>query len=930
MAADNDNKDEKQKPALPADKPSSGKTEAFTEEQIPGIKSPTFVRGEWKRELTSEEIEKKQKRSEAAKRAAETRRRKRLEAEAAARAAIPEDQVAVRSVKGAAAEKPSDEGWQPQQIKWEAPEKPSAPSAPVQADAPEKAEVPVSAPKEREAVQKERGLPPTDPALKKAKEKILAAAAEKEVRPSSTKAPHQTKAPAPKPQAEKAAGPVKQTGEKAQTHRPLKKRDEPAASAAEAGEAKRQAEMPQAPAPAAGAENKKEERNRQSEPSAAQVFFKKAGAVCAAAGKKTASACRTGAKKAAAVCRKAGKACAAAGRKLAAACRVGGKKAAVLCKKAGQAIARGWRAFLKKAGPWCKRFGRGCRKGYRFIRLKLHPLMVKLGAVFYRIGFHTEYILVLCGRWIKKELLKTWRFIWKLLVYAAKPFAAFFKGAWETVSAPFIRLYSGFAGMVRAYREARPLGRRKAWAEALKHVGRGIRSYHHLMSNLLMWGVAVAALAVFITTVYVTLNQQYILQVMVDGKSVGFVKSEEVFDKAYENVQGQIVYTRDDDEKWNIQPVYHLVRQGDIAVSNEVDVTESILRNSGEELSEAFGLYIDGAFYGAVKDAAAINATLEELKGPYQAQYPGASIQFVQDVQLKNGLYLTKSLADERQLCDMLASETEGTGVYIIQKGDTLSGIGGMYGVSQSELFRLNPQLENGEATYYPGDQLVVSMAKHFLQVKAVVTSIEEESIPYTTQATENSEKMWNVFNVLQEGENGAKNVTYQRTYIDGNMTEEVKLEEVVIREPVTRITEKGTKTPDNKPIVTGNGWIFPVPSNHGLSRGFSGGHPALDIQASYGSPIVASRGGVVVKATFTSAGYGWHVAIDHGDGYYSLYAHCSALAVAPGQSVSQGDVIGYVGSTGWSTGNHCHFEIRIGSLGGNYRGCVDPAPYVM
>lgn len=909
MAADD--KDESMKTAQPADKPSSEKTPPQAETQIPGIKPPAFVRGEWKRELTPEEIEKKQKRSEAAKRAAETRRRKRLEAEAAARAVIPEAEVAVRAVKPAV----QQEEWQPQQIKWDEPEKklvqPAGEEAPP-AEAPS-----VETPKKTSA-KKGKGLPEQAPALKKAKEQILAAAAKKEITPPQAAAPVRQEEKQPAQTAEKAL------------RQPQAKQAEAEKKASAPGKALKKTRMDKAalPASAGKAAEKKpavqnaveavpDEPNKNdtpkppqkpgvdaetsAEPSAAVVFLKKSGAFCKKAAKKTAICCKAAA-----------------------------KKTAALCKKAGRGIAAGWRAFLKKAKPVCKRFARWCRKGYRFIRLKLHPVMVRLGAVFYKIGFRTEYILVLCWRWIKAEALKTAHFAWNVCRCAAKPFVSFFKGLWEMVSAPFCRLYSGFSNMVRAYRDVRPQGRKKAFAEAAKHIGRGIRSYHHLVGNLLMWGVAAAALVLFITTVNATLNQQYVLQVMVEGKSVGFVKSEEVFDKAYENVQGQIIYTQEDDEKWNIKPEYHLVRQGDVTVSNEVDVTESILRNSGEELSQATGLYVDGVFYGAVRDTAALNQTFEALKAPYQAQYPGASIQFVQDVQMKDGLYLTKSLTDEQQLCDMLASETEGTGIYIIQSGDTLSGIAGTYGVSQNELFQLNPQLENGNATYYPGDQLVVSMAKHFLQVKAIVTSVEEESIAYTTEARENADKLWNAFTVLQEGENGTKDVTYQRTYIDGNMIEEIKLGENITKEPVTRITERGTKTPDNKPIVLGSGWIFPVPNNHGLSRGFSGSHPALDIQAPYGSAIMASRGGVVVKATFAAAGYGWHVAINHGDGYYSLYAHCSSLAVSVGQSVSQGDIIGYVGSTGWSTGNHCHFEIRIGGLGGWYKGCVDPAPYVM
>ncbi|MNM92812.1 Murein hydrolase activator EnvC precursor [compost metagenome] len=77
------------------------------------------------------------------------------------------------------------------------------------------------------------------------------------------------------------------------------------------------------------------------------------------------------------------------------------------------------------------------------------------------------------------------------------------------------------------------------------------------------------------------------------------------------------------------------------------------------------------------------------------------------------------------------------------------------------------------------------------------------------------------------------------------------------------------------------------------------------------GAPIKASKSGKVVTASYIS-GYGNTVILDHGSGIQTLYAHSSSLAVSVGQTVSQGQVIAYVGSTGNSTGPHLHFEIRV------------------
>lgn len=98
--------------------------------------------------------------------------------------------------------------------------------------------------------------------------------------------------------------------------------------------------------------------------------------------------------------------------------------------------------------------------------------------------------------------------------------------------------------------------------------------------------------------------------------------------------------------------------------------------------------------------------------------------------------------------------------------------------------------------------------------------------------------------------------------------------------------------------------------------------HTGVDFGASYGTAIVAAKAGVVTTATYHTA-YGNMVIIDHGDGTSTLYAHASSFAISVGQTVSQGQTIAYVGSTGYSTGPHLHFEIRIN---GQH---VNPLPYL-
>ena len=98
--------------------------------------------------------------------------------------------------------------------------------------------------------------------------------------------------------------------------------------------------------------------------------------------------------------------------------------------------------------------------------------------------------------------------------------------------------------------------------------------------------------------------------------------------------------------------------------------------------------------------------------------------------------------------------------------------------------------------------------------------------------------------------------------------------------------------------------------------------HSGVDIAAGAGATIKAAAGGTVSIAEYSES-YGNYCVIYHSNGTTTLYAHMNALpCVSAGQTVSQGDVIGYVGSTGWSTGPHCHFEIRVNGS------CVDPLSY--
>ncbi|MEH0846057.1 M23 family metallopeptidase [Micromonospora sp. CPCC 205711] len=140
---------------------------------------------------------------------------------------------------------------------------------------------------------------------------------------------------------------------------------------------------------------------------------------------------------------------------------------------------------------------------------------------------------------------------------------------------------------------------------------------------------------------------------------------------------------------------------------------------------------------------------------------------------------------------------------------------------------------------------------------------------------------------------------------------------------PTPKPTVRRTSTPKPKPS-----WVIPMPgaeitSCYGQRWGTL--HAGIDFAMPAGTPIHAAAAGTVVKAGDAGDGYGNSVFIDHGNGYLTHYGHQSSLKVTVGEQVTVGEVIGYEGSTGDSTGPHLHFEVHQGQMWNQ----IDPAPFL-
>ncbi|MGN8914362.1 peptidoglycan DD-metalloendopeptidase family protein [Anaerofustis butyriciformans] len=167
---------------------------------------------------------------------------------------------------------------------------------------------------------------------------------------------------------------------------------------------------------------------------------------------------------------------------------------------------------------------------------------------------------------------------------------------------------------------------------------------------------------------------------------------------------------------------------------------------------------------------------------------------------------------------------------------------------------------------------------------------------------------------VTQEGKDGEKKVTAVNTYENGEVVESDVQSEEIIEDYTPKIVARGSKP---LPPTTSSG-TFIMPASGTISAlnkaGSHAGYKAVDIANPTGTPIYASDTGIVVRAGWY-AGYGNCVDIDHGNGYLTRYGHNSSILVTVGQKVQQGEKIALMGSTGNSTGPHCHFEIQYNGV---------------
>ena len=255
----------------------------------------------------------------------------------------------------------------------------------------------------------------------------------------------------------------------------------------------------------------------------------------------------------------------------------------------------------------------------------------------------------------------------------------------------------------------------------------------------------------------------------------------------------------------------------------------------------------------------------------------------------------TSLLAETQNISDskIISPSSDQISIYVVHKGDTLSEIAKMFGVTTNTIIWAND---------LQGKSISVGQTLVILPISGVQHTVKKGD---TLQSIAKSYKA-DLNDILQFN----------------NLANDSKLaigDEIVIPDGEVTVNIP-TKTKSTSVSSSSKGSPYPVYDGYYMRPIIGGvktqgihGHNGVDLASAYGTNILASASGDVIisRSSGWNGGYGSYIVISHPNGTQTLYAHLSATKVSVGDYVEQGQVIGHMGSTGKSTGNHVHFEIR-------------------
>lgn len=276
----------------------------------------------------------------------------------------------------------------------------------------------------------------------------------------------------------------------------------------------------------------------------------------------------------------------------------------------------------------------------------------------------------------------------------------------------------------------------------------------------------------------------------------------------------------------------------------------------------------------------------------------------------------------------MLFGTTESQGTHMVTAGQTIKDIADAYELNVREFLIVNPEIISENALLFTGQEVNVGLVSPIVSIVVEQNVVEDQVIKFDREVKYDPKISVSTTFTEQQGRDGLTRVEYYTETINGTPTQAVKIKEEEITPVINEIVVKGGLSNGN----IGNGfWIWPTRKPYIITSTFGWRtdpvfftrefHRGIDISGTgYGSDIYAASSGQITKM-----GYAWdmgnHIFVNHGGGVTSVYMHLSKFAddMHVGRDVYAGEVIGYMGSSGKSTGTHLDFRIM---KNGNY---VDP-----
>ncbi len=550
------------------------------------------------------------------------------------------------------------------------------------------------------------------------------------------------------------------------------------------------------------------------------------------------------------------------------------------------------------------------------LRLWLRERCIRYGYAIYKfeyaLGMYTISALHRISRYLRNELRPSggwlYHFVYRRNIDTLEAVWKKIKGVRNIVRQEF--------SVPRTPFKQNPFSCIRDWFGCLCRVGKRYPAVVGRISRVL---APVAAVLFLVLTIQYWTSATFGILVEYDGTDIGTIADETTYREAAQLARDRVhgengEFTISDTPKMQVT----LTRAA--TMMDTSSMCNAILRTKGDAIAEGCGLYVDGNFVGSMPTRTALEEVLSDIKSTYLSGAENERAEFIQNVQLTDGLFLSQSVLTSDKMKEKLTAQAVVKKEYTVQEGDVLGTIARKLDMTLSTLRAMNPSVEND--IIFPGQNLTVQRPQPFLRVKVVRTIQYTEQIDYDIEKEYDDTQLVTYEKVKVKGEEGSQDVTAEVTYIDGVEQGRSILSIDITKQPVTKVVIVGTKKvyANGNEVTVGDGvstgsMMWPVPICHNMSRGWKSGHYAIDICngpiSVKNQPFVAADGGTVIFAGWNTGGYGYLVQIQHANGLQTYYAHCSSLNVVTGQKVTRGQVLGRIGNTGYSFGYHLHFEVR-------------------